>query len=293
MYGYLLGVKQILILVTLCKLANEKTNMSSHCALIVFSRRGSTVFVIFKCRPDQGFIEITIKDLENVLHLEISRLWSLNLIELSSKSSAEFDYKKNVMTKRGKALKEHDLVKRQVDRNGNPSEKYHSWEVVEIQLHQRLTPKEVLPGGQYYVYGREYSYRGLKKFQLVSKDIEDSSNPLYKFSNKEQGITIQVRADRFPAVYPENQHGFKTIVLQCIERNDQGVYERQLIEFEKAEKERFVMDVGQTNIVFATGKPTKLNNHTKITLEVGAFIGSLMCDMMIISRTNLSSRQFV
>ena len=293
MYGYLLRAKQILILVTLCKLASEKPNMSSHCALIVSHIEVILYSSFYKYRPDQGFIEITIKDLENVLHLEISRLWSLNLIELSSKSSAEFDYKKNVMTKRGKALKEHDLVKRQVDRNGSKSEKYHSWEVVEIQLHERLLHKDVSTGGQYYVYGREYSYRGLKKFQLVSKDIEDSSNPLYKFSNKEQGITIQVRADRFPAVYPENQHGFKTIVLQCIERNDQGVYERQLIEFEKAEKERFVMDVGQTNIVFATGKPTKLNNHTKITLEVGAFIGSLMCDMMIISRTNLSSRQFV
>ena len=228
----------------------------------------------YKCRPDQGFIEITIKDLENVLHLEISRLWSLDLIELSTKSSAEFDYKENVMTKFGEALKEHDLVKRQVDRNGNPSEKYHSWEVVELQLHKRLAPTDVSQGTHYYLYGREYSYGGLKKFQLVGTDIEDPSNPLYKFYNKEQNITTQVRARRFPAVYPTNKHGFKTMVLQCIERNDQGNYERHLIDFTKAKKERFVMDVGQTNIVFATGKPTKLNNHTKITLEVGAFFGS-------------------
>jgi len=218
--------------------------------------------------PTQGFIEITIKDLENVLHLEISKLWSRDLIEVSSKSSAEYDYKADVMTKRGEALKMNDLVMRSVDKDGNPSDEYHTWEVVELELHQRLDHTDVSQGDFYYLYGREYSYGGLKKFQLVGTDIEDPLNPVYKFYNKDQQITTNVLASRFPAVYPEAKHGFKNIVLQCIEKNRHGAYERHYVDFEKAKKERFVMDVGQTNIVFATGKATDYKDHLKITPEV-------------------------
>lgn len=172
------------------------------------------------------------------------------------------------MTKKGEALKVNDLVKRPIDKDGNRSEEYHTWEVKELELHQRLTSNDMSQGDFYYLYGREYSFGGLKKFQLVATDIEDPSDPLYKFHNKDQDKTIHVRASRFPAIYSEAKHGFKTIVLQCIEQNGQGAYERHSIDFNKAKKERFVMDVGQSNIVFATGKPSGYKDHLKITPEV-------------------------
>ncbi len=172
------------------------------------------------------------------------------------------------MTKRGEALKINDLVKRSIDKNGNESDEYHTWEVIDLELHQSLAPADVKQGDFYYLYGRTYSYGGLKKFQLVGTDIEDPSNPVYKFHNKDEKITTKVPANRFPAVYNEAKHGFKSIVLQSIERNRLGLYERHYIDFNRARKERFVMDVGQTNIVFATGKPAKLKDHLKITPEV-------------------------
>ncbi len=211
----------------------------------------------------------TIKDLENVLHLEISKLWSLNLIQVYSKSSTQFDYKENVMTKRGEALKVHDLVRRRVDMNGNPSKRYHSWEVVELQLHQRLAPEEVSQGNYYFLYTRENASKGLKKFQLVGKDTQNPSDPLFKFYNEDENgnTVIEVRASRFPTVYSEEKHGIKDIVFQCIEKNDQGVYEQHLIDYDRAKKERFVMDVSMTNIVFAIGKPPGYKNHFKLTPE--------------------------
>jgi len=49
--------------------------------------------------PDQGFVEITIKDIENILHVEISKLWSNGLLDLQTEASAHFDPKKNEMKK--------------------------------------------------------------------------------------------------------------------------------------------------------------------------------------------------
>eukprot|EP00957_Ditylum_brightwellii_P175816 13387389-Ditylum_brightwellii.AAC.1 len=87
-----------------------------------------TDFHLGNILPTQGFIDITMKDMEAVLHLSISKLWSHQFLEIDAKSSANFDYKKNVMTKLGNALKEKDLVKRHVDPNEEPSEEFHTWE---------------------------------------------------------------------------------------------------------------------------------------------------------------------
>ena len=90
------------------------------------------------CRPTQGFIEITIKDLENVLHLQISKVWSLNLLDLFSKSNASFEYKKNIMTKRGDALKVDDLVKLRVDKDGRETGGLHTWRVTKMEPHETV-----------------------------------------------------------------------------------------------------------------------------------------------------------
>eukprot|EP00957_Ditylum_brightwellii_P002830 217161-Ditylum_brightwellii.AAC.1 len=85
--------------------------------------------------------------MEAVLHLSISKLWSCQLLESNAKSSANFDYKKNAMTKLGNSLKEKDLVKRHVDPNEEPSEKIHTWEVIQLILYETLSAGDLTLGG--------------------------------------------------------------------------------------------------------------------------------------------------
>ena len=210
--------------------------------------------------------------MEAVLHLEISKLWSRNLLDLHTKSSAEFDYEKNVMTKRGNALKVKDLVKRLVDKNGKPSEVYHSWEVVELKLHDSLRVKDMAHGEFYYIYERKFG--GLVKFQLVSIDIGDGT---YTFQNKEKGITNEASVSSFPSVYQYDSHTsahthntFKSIVFQCIEKGKRGGFVREEIDFDVAKNVAHIMDVGQTNIAFGTGKPAGSKNHFKLCPDVSA-----------------------
>jgi hypothetical protein len=219
--------------------------------------------------PTQGFIEITIKDMEAVLHLEISKLWSRNLLEIHSKSSAEFDHKKNVMTKRGNALKVNDIVLRNKDQNGKPSEELHTWEVIELVEHPTLGPQDMTLGHTYDVYARQHG--GLVKMELTGIDYQAN---VYTFTNSEQDIKIVAPAANFPAVYKydsktkANSHStFKSIVFASVEISKKGNILRDEMPFSEIMNESHIMDVGQTNIAFAVGKPLASKEHLKITPE--------------------------
>eukprot|EP00957_Ditylum_brightwellii_P003169 241463-Ditylum_brightwellii.AAC.1 len=95
--------------------------------------------------------------MEAILQWEVSKLWSCNLLEIYARSSADFDYKKNVMTKRGNALKKRDLVKHCVNPNGKPSEEFHTWEVVQLLKNQTLSPDNLSPGQLYNVFSQDDS----------------------------------------------------------------------------------------------------------------------------------------
>uniref|UniRef100_A0A7S2ET43 Uncharacterized protein n=1 Tax=Ditylum brightwellii TaxID=49249 RepID=A0A7S2ET43_9STRA len=212
--------------------------------------------------PTQGFIEITIKDMEAIMHLEVSKLWSRDLLEIYARSSANFDYKKNVMTKLGNALKEKDLVKRRVDPNGEPSEEFHTWEVIQLISHETLSAGDLTLGGTYNVYIRQ---QGLIAMRLVSIDLHGG---LYALQNKELGITVKVPKTNLPTIYEHDPNAkggahstFKTIVFQSTELNSQGKLTRYEVDFKTIANETHVMDVGQTNIAFALGKPATTKEH--------------------------------
>jgi len=214
--------------------------------------------------PTQGFIEITIKDLENVLHLEISKLWSLDLLDLYSKSNASFDYKGNVMTKRGDALKVDDLVKLRIDKNGKDITGCKTWRVINLELHETVDHMDLSLDETYQLYGREFisAYGGLKSVRLVAINKRDPENPMYTFEDRDEGIVEEFDANRFPTIYDDKNYGFKNIIFECIENG-----RKLVVDFSQAKKEKYVMDVGQTNIIFATGKPAKYSDHLKITPE--------------------------
>ena len=231
--------------------------------------------------PDQGFVEITIKDLENILHLEISKLWSVhveiskgrsvNLIDLQTKSNARFDPIENIMVKRGDSLKVNDVVRRQVDKNGKTSKDYHSWEITELKAFPRLTADQLVLKGNYLVHHR--SVNQLKPVELIGIDLEGTGEK-YKFREKKTGNDTQENImtktkQYFPEVYNigtpiDGHHTPKSIVFRCLEG---GGFEGE-IEFNEISRLDHMMDISQTNIVFATGKPSNSKQHLKITGEV-------------------------
>eukprot|EP00957_Ditylum_brightwellii_P036095 2734343-Ditylum_brightwellii.AAC.1 len=127
------------------------------------------------------------------------------------------------MTKLGNALKEKDLVKRRVDPNGEPSEEFHTWEVIQLISHETLSAGDLTLGGTYNVYIRQ---QGLIAMRLVSIDLHGG---LYALQNKELGITVKAPKTNLPTIYehdPNAKSGahstFKTIVFQSTELNSQG-----------------------------------------------------------------------
>ena len=50
-------------------------------------------------------MEITIKDLENMLHIEVSKMWSKGLIQLHTDSRLMYDPMSNSLTKLGEHLR--------------------------------------------------------------------------------------------------------------------------------------------------------------------------------------------
>lgn len=169
------------------------------------------------------------------------------------------------MTKRGNALKVDDLVKLQIDKNGNNVTDYKTWRVIDLELHETVEHTNLSLDGTYQLYGREFisAYGGLKSVRLVAINKRDPDNPMYTFEDRDEGILEEFDANRFPTIYTDKNYGFKNIIFECIENG-----RKLVVDFNEAKKEKYVMDVGQTNIVFATGKPAKYSDHLKITQEV-------------------------
>ena len=121
-------------------------------------------------RPSQGFVEITIKDLESMLHVEVSRLWSRGIIELFTDSRAQYDHETNSMTKFGEFLKVGDVVYRNIDAEGHASECSQSWKVVELVYTESLSINELRVGQIYGIFVREK--HSVQTFVLESVDLE-------------------------------------------------------------------------------------------------------------------------
>jgi len=124
----------------------------------------------FVYRPSQGFVEITIKDLENMLHTEVSRLWSKGVISVFTDSRAMYDHETNSLTKFGGNLKLDDLVSRKVNEETEPCSEYHSWKVCELVYTKSLGIDDLKIGEEYGVYIR--LEQAVLPFKLVAVDLD-------------------------------------------------------------------------------------------------------------------------
>lgn len=99
---------------------------------IYISLAGETDAQLGNTLPTQGFVEITIKNLESMLHDEVTRLWSKNLISVYTESKAQYDPTRNMILKDGSSLKIGDLIKRDVANDGKTKKEEVTWKVISV-----------------------------------------------------------------------------------------------------------------------------------------------------------------
>ncbi len=203
-------------------------------------------------RPPQGFVEITIKDLENMLHVEVSKRWSKGLISVYTDSASTYDPVQNALTKYGEHLKIDDLILRRIDENGVPSDKHHSWKVVDLVYSQALALEDLHVGQEYGIYIRLDN--ALQPYILTGIDVHHGT---YTFKALTPGKEdLKATAHNLPSVYPKgvSRHAdVLKIVVESVVKGNQGGYVRDELEMSAIRKQKFTIDVGQTHVVEAIG----------------------------------------
>jgi len=202
--------------------------------------------------PNQGFVEITIKDMENMLHVEVSKLWSKGLIECYTDSRAQFDLESNSLTKQGLHLKLNDQILRRVDPCGELSNKYFSWKIADF-THAKPLQADGL------VVGREYGvFIGTKKkimpFALATLDTKAGA---YNFKSLSTSVAnLKATAETWPLIYEngvEKDGEVRSIVLESVQKMSGGGFMREELPMNEVKTVRFTLDVGHTHVVECIG----------------------------------------
>ena len=132
-----------------------------------------------------------------MLHLEVSKLWSKNLIQCYTNSKAKYDAETNTLSKQGEHLKLDDGILRRINPDGKPDNKYFSWKVVDLIYQKPLSVESLTIGGQYGVYVRKVNK--VLPFKLVAVDLQTGT---YKFQALENGVDdVSATAQNLPPVY--------------------------------------------------------------------------------------------
>jgi hypothetical protein len=205
-------------------------------------------------RPAQGFVEITIKDLENILHVEVTRLWSKSLISVFTDSRSQFDPATNSLTKLGENLKVGDVVLRKLDCEGRPVADDRPWKVVELVYTKLLGVDDLRVGADYGVYDR--TEEAVFPFKLVEVDLDTKK---YHFQSPFAGVEdLRVSVHDLPSVYPAGT-GMKAhadvhkVVVESLEQNSRNGCSRVELLMDGIKKQKFTLDVGNTHVVEAIG----------------------------------------
>jgi hypothetical protein len=205
----------------------------------------------YRSSPPQGFVEITIKDLENMLHVEVSKRWSKGLVTVYADSASTYDPVQNALTKYGEHLKIDDLILRRIDENGNPAEKHYSWKIVDLVYSQALALEDLQVGKEYGIYIRLDN--AVQPYMLTGVDVQ---NGTYTFKALTPGKEdLKATAHNLPSVYPKGitRHAdVQKVVVESVVKGPGG-YVRDELEMSAIRKQRFTIDVGQTHVVESIG----------------------------------------
>ena len=225
---------------------------------------GETASQLGNILPAQGFVEITIKDLENMLHVEVSKMWAKGLLQVHTDSQSKYDHITNSLTKLGEHLKVDDTIIRRVDENGNLVNTYHSWKVVELVYTESLSREELHIGLEYGIYLRLEN--AILPYKLTGIDLDSK---IYTFRALQEGKDdLKVNIANLPSVYPKGvtRHAeVQKIVIESVVKGRDGGYVRDDLLMKVIKKEKFTLDVGHTHVVQCTGKPLHSDVHFRVT----------------------------
>ena len=213
-------------------------------------------------------MEITIKDLETMLHIEIAKLWSAGLISVSTKSKAQYDHETGSLTKLGANLKKEDVILRYVDQNGIRSDVPHSWRVADVISEVPITevPAQRI-GNEFGIYVQ--SEEQVLPFRLVAVDIDK----FYTFKSTTAGVEdLTCEWRRLPSIYEAGQvlnahSNIRSVVFECVRKSEleQHYYVQHTVLMTSIRERSFILDIGQTHVFEATGKPKKKKVHLTLT----------------------------
>ena len=213
--------------------------------------------------PTQGFVEITIKDLEGMLHGEITRLWSKGLVSIYTESKASYDPDRNQVLKAGDALKAGDLILRD-----DGMEHEITWKVKSVEYAETVAVDDLELGKEYGVWVP--ALKAIKPFKLTCIDLEGD----LKFKALDETYeNIVVDRSRAPSIYPpgtaSSAHGKVTAVkLQSTKVGEDGADPTvETVGIEEIRDKKFALDVGYTHIFEAIGKPKASKKHLCITTQ--------------------------
>jgi hypothetical protein len=215
-------------------------------------------------RPTQGFVEITIKDLEGMLHTEVSKMWSKGLIQVHTDSQTKFDVETNALTKFGEHLKLHDQILRRFDEDGRRSTRFHPWKVVDLIYVQPLSILDLRIGQEYGVYMR--SEDSLVPFKLTSIDLESNT---HSFMALEEGHEdFKVTEGRLPSMYHKGTSGHvevEKVVVECMKIGSKQNRARAVLPMQIIREQKFTIDTGHSHVVEAIGKAHGSKVHFSVT----------------------------
>jgi hypothetical protein len=206
--------------------------------------------------PFQGFIEITIKDLENMMNIQVAKMASRGLLKQDTNSNTQFDYAKNQVIKKGQYLKVGDQIIRNKDAKGDTVERDVAWKVVELVPAKPLAREDLNLGEFYGVFTT--AQRRVVLYQLVIIDI--LTNHLTFHSPNKSEPDLRVHFDDLPPVYPRSikVHGAaESVVFQCMEKDEDGLHISEAFSYATIAEKNFVLDIGHTHVVSAIGKSHK------------------------------------
>ena len=215
--------------------------------------------------PNQGFIEITIKDLESMMHVQLTKLVTRGLVQHDSNAGCQCDVENGKLIKLGQALKVGDRVLRKFDRFGRPTSADQIWNVVELTFSKALPESALEIDKEYLVYvarlrkGLPYRLTGLK----------GHPSRVYTFSpiNDDTLEDIQAPGEHLPSIYPMGvKHGGNQgLVVESDNRRSDGYYTRESIPWKDVEGQKFVLDTGHSHVAEAIGKPLASPVHFQST----------------------------
>ena len=202
-------------------------------------------------RPTQGYLEITKKDLENMLHVCVTKMWSKGLVECIE-SNAYYDSEVNALTIRGEDLKLGDSILRRIDPNGKRIEEQQSWKIVNLIHMKPIELEKLKTGAEYAVYIRHQD--AVFPFKLSEVNVQART---YTFTSLQEGVDdVKVSAHMMPAVYrkgTKRHAGVENIVLECTTKNSSGYHRREEIPMKKIRKAKFILDIDSTHVIQSTG----------------------------------------